>query len=121
MESFFVKKLQVQQPSILYYINHIQDLCNDDDGGVNKVIEALCHIENLRPTKSDLNRLKHIDFLPIKGPEKAFYWGLVASDFFIIDREGWPMLFYRDVLMLQFRISEVRELAPLLKSLGLEN
>lgn len=120
MESFFVEKLQVQLPSILCYTSRIQDLCKDK-GSVADVIEALCHINNLEPTMSDLNHLKLISFLPIEGPEEEFYWGSVTSDFFIIDRDGWPTLFYGKVLTVQFRLEEVRELAPLLKSLGLEN
>ncbi|KAF4237450.1 hypothetical protein CNMCM6805_006948 [Aspergillus fumigatiaffinis] len=120
MESFFVEELQVQRPSIRCYISRIQHLCKDK-GNVTEVIEALRHINNLRPTESDLDCLELINFLPIKGPQEEFYWGSVASDFFIIDRDGWPMLFYGEVPTVQFRVAEVRELAPLLKSLGLEN
>ncbi|KAE8421512.1 hypothetical protein BDV36DRAFT_304643 [Aspergillus pseudocaelatus] len=120
MESFFVEKLQVQPPSILFYISHIRHLCKHK-GGVAEVIEALYNINNLNPTVSDLKWLKVIDFLPIEGAEEEFYWGSVTSDFFIIDRDGWPMLFYGKVPTLQFHLAEVRELAPLLKSLGLEN
>ncbi|KAF4151435.1 hypothetical protein CNMCM6069_003854 [Aspergillus lentulus] len=120
MESFFVEELQVQRPSIRCYISRIQHLCKDK-GDVIEVIEALCHINNLGPTESDLDCLKLINFLPIESPEEEFYWGSVASDFFIIDRDGWPLLFYGEVPTVQFRLEEVRELAPLLKSLGLEN
>jgi hypothetical protein len=120
MESFFVEKLKVQPPSIPSYVSRIQLLC-EDKGSVAEVIEALHHINNLEPTMSDLNRLKLINFLPIEGTEEEFYWGSVTSDFFIIDRDGWPMLFYGKVPTVQFRLAEVRELAPLLKSLGLEN
>ncbi|GFF43835.1 hypothetical protein IFM51744_05610 [Aspergillus udagawae] len=119
MESFFIEKLRVQPPSISSYISRIQDLCKDK-GSVTEVIEALRGINDLEPTTSDLNRLKLINFLPI-GTEEDFYWGSVTSDFFIIDRDGWPMLFYGKVPTVQFRLAEVRELAPLLKSLGLEN
>jgi hypothetical protein len=120
MESFFVKELQVQRPSIRCYISRIQHLCKDK-GNVAEVIEALRHINNLGPTDSDLDCLELINFLPIEGPQEEFYWGSVASDFFIIDRDGWPMLFYGEVPTLQFRVAEVLELAPLLESLGLEN
>ncbi|RHZ58397.1 uncharacterized protein CDV56_107365 [Aspergillus thermomutatus] len=120
MESFFVEDLQVQPPSIPCYISRIQDLCKDK-GSVTEVIEALCHINSLEPTMSDLIWLKVINFLPIEGTEDEFYWGSVTSDFFIIDRDGWPMLFYGKVPTVQFHLAEVRELAPLLKSLGLEN
>ncbi|GFG16751.1 hypothetical protein IFM5058_08119 [Aspergillus udagawae] len=101
-------------------LRRIQDLCKDK-GSVTEVIEALRGINDLEPTTSDLNRLKLIDFLPIEGTEEDFYWGSVTSDFFIIDRDGWPMLFYGKVPTVQFRLAEVRELAPLLKFLGLEN
>ncbi|KAF7154875.1 hypothetical protein CNMCM5623_003133 [Aspergillus felis] len=120
MESFFVEKLQVQPPSIPSYINRIQLLC-EDKGSVTEVIEALYHINDLEPTMSDLDRLKLINFLPIEGTEEEFKWGCVTSDFFIIDRDGWPMLFRGKVPTVQLRLAEVRELAPLLKSLGLEN
>ncbi|GIC88120.1 uncharacterized protein Aud_004511 [Aspergillus udagawae] len=120
MKSFFVEKLQVQPPSISCYISRIQNLCKDK-GSVTEVIEALCDINDLEPTMPDLNRLRLIDFLPIEGTDEEFYWGSVASDFFIIDRDGWPMLFYGKVPTVQFRLAEVRKLAPLLKSLGLEN
>ncbi|KAE8138778.1 hypothetical protein BDV38DRAFT_281708 [Aspergillus pseudotamarii] len=120
MESFFIEKLQVRQPSILFYISHIRHLCKHE-GGVAEVIEALYNINNLNPTVSDLKWFNVIDFLPIEGTEGEFYWGSVTSDFFIIDRDGWPMLFYGKVPTLQFHLAEVRELAPLLKSLGLEN
>jgi hypothetical protein len=120
MESFFVEKLQVQPPSISSYISRIQDLCKDK-GSVAEVVEALCDINDLEPTMSDLNRLKLIEFLPIEGTDEEFYWGSVTSDFFIIDKDGWPMLFYGKVPTVQIRLAEVRELAPLLKSLGLEN
>ncbi|GFF98492.1 hypothetical protein IFM53868_09824 [Aspergillus udagawae] len=120
MEGFFVEKLQVQPPSISSFISRIQDLCKDK-GSVAEVIDALCDINDLEPTMSDLNRLKLIDFLPIEGTEEEFYWGSVTSDFFIIDRDGWPRLFYGKVPTVQFRLAEVRELAPLLISLGLEN
>ncbi|KAL4889661.1 hypothetical protein BDV59DRAFT_104384 [Aspergillus ambiguus] len=120
MESFFVEKLQVQLPSVLCYINHIQHLCKHE-GSITEVIEALYHIDNLEPTMSELNCLKEINFLPIEGLEDEFYWGSVKSDFFIIDRDGWPMLFYGKVPTLQFRLQEVRELASLLESLGLKS
>ncbi|GES66760.1 hypothetical protein ATEIFO6365_0002063400 [Aspergillus terreus] len=120
MERFFVEKLQVGPPSVLGYISHIQHLCKHG-GSAAEVIETLYQINNLEPTMSDLNRLKDIKFLPIEGTEEEFSWGSITSDFFIIDRDGWPMLFYGKVPTLQFRLSEVRELAPLLKSLGLED
>ncbi|KAE8331573.1 hypothetical protein BDV39DRAFT_218811 [Aspergillus sergii] len=120
MESFFVEKLQVQPPSILCYISHIQHLCKHE-GSVAEVIGALYNINSLRPTTSELKCLKDINFLPIKGTEEEFYWGSVSSDFFIIDKDGWPTLFHGKVPTLQFHLAEVRELAPLLKSLGLEN
>jgi hypothetical protein len=119
MESFFVEKLQVEPPSVLGYISHIQHLCKHK-GSVAEVIETLYQINNLEPTMSDLKRLKDIKFLPIEGTEEEFSWESITSDFFIIDRDGWPMLFYGKVPTLQFRLSEVRELTPLLKSLGLE-
>ncbi|KAK6811087.1 hypothetical protein RU639_012921 [Aspergillus parasiticus] len=120
MESFFVEKLQVQPPSILCYISHIQHLCKHE-GSVAEVIGALHNINSLKPATSELKCLKDINFLPIKGTEEEFYWGSVSSDFFIIDKDGWPTLFHGKVPTLQFHLAEVRELAPLLKSLGLEN
>ncbi|GIJ91895.1 hypothetical protein Asppvi_010870 [Aspergillus pseudoviridinutans] len=120
MESFFVERLRVRPPSIHSYISRIQ-LLREEKGSDTEVIEALCYINNLKPTMSDLNCLKLIDFLPIEGVEKRFYWGSVTSDFFIIDRDGWPMLFYGKVPTVQFSLTKVRQLAPLLKSLGLEN
>ncbi|KAE8379843.1 hypothetical protein BDV26DRAFT_291000 [Aspergillus bertholletiae] len=120
MGRFFVEKLQIQPPSILCYTSHIRDLCKQG-GSVDEVIGALCHINNLKPTISDLSYLKDIDFLPIEGTKEDLWWGSVTSDFFIIDREGWPTLFYGEVPTLHLRLEEVRTLTPLLKSLGLEN
>ncbi|KAL5365351.1 hypothetical protein BJX96DRAFT_158998 [Aspergillus floccosus] len=120
MKSLFVEKLQVEIPSVLDYISHIQHLCKHE-GSVAEVIEALRQINNLETTMSDLNGLKDIEFLPIEDTDEEFSWGSVTSDFFIIDREDWPILFYGKVPTLQLHLDEVRELAPLFKSLGLGN
>lgn len=120
MESFFVEKLQVQRPSMSCCISHIERLCKDL-GGISGVIEILHIVNSLEPTKSGLDQLRNISFLPIDGIGGKFYWGSAASDFFIIDQDGWPMQFYEKVPTLDLSLEEIHDLARLLTALGLED
>ncbi|KAF9890722.1 hypothetical protein FE257_005588 [Aspergillus nanangensis] len=121
MKSFFVDSLQIPLPSISTYVELIICLCAKESTAVEKIIDAMRHINNLQPTESDLEPLRQIKFLPVAGESEDFHLVSPESDFFIIDREGWPVLFYGRLQILHLNVQEVRELTAFLSCLGLKS
>lgn len=91
---------------------------------MDEIITAIHQINDFRPTESALEPLKSVKFLPIKDPEhnqRNPHYRSTTEDFFIIDRDGWPLLFYGKVPTLHLTLNQVRDLRPFLSCLGLSD
>ncbi|KAF7593757.1 hypothetical protein BBP40_010933 [Aspergillus hancockii] len=119
LERLFVHKLHIEVPSLKTYISHIKYLSSKPILKVDEVVTVMHNTNHFCPTESALKPLKYVKFLPIKGLDDKLYYGCTTEDFFVVDREGWPLLFLGNVPTLSMTLADIQKLKLLLSSLGL--
>ncbi|THC96715.1 hypothetical protein EYZ11_003821 [Aspergillus tanneri] len=122
LEEFFVDRLLIKPPSLDTYFSQLKSLSTENSVKYDDVITAIRNINDFNPTELDLEPLKAVQFLPVNRHNQSLEVSYVstAEEFFIVDRDGWPALFYEKVPTLSMSLDEIRGIRPFLNSLGLD-
>lgn len=115
---FFTQVLAIQTPSLEMHVAALKQKAEDDPNKAT-LFQEMLSICALNPTSEVMRTLKNCKCLPLKLQSGATVWYDYSSDFAIVDRREYGVMFDGKIRLLDFSLEEVHSLELFLLAMGL--